>query len=178
MVHFSIECPPLNHSLVARLQPTQRLGGVRGLPPLVRLILPGQQLGHFPLAILVLLFELIRNFRIRESQREDLLLQLAVGEVEAAPHPAPVRAGVGLELDARVEGVVRDDLHRLLLSHEKSQPLVLAMAEDARVADAALLPGFDAGALVEEGLAVEEEFRAVGAEGLLLLLAGFDLDFF
>jgi hypothetical protein len=52
------------------------------------------------------------------------------------------------------------------------------MAQDASLADPALLPGFDARALVEQGLAEQEEFRAICAEGLLLLLAGFDLDFF
>jgi len=53
---------------------------------------------------------------------------------------------------------------------------VLPVAEDAGVADAALLPGLLAGADVEEGLAVEEELAAVLAEGLLLLLAGLDVD--
>ena len=48
----------------------------------------------------------------------------------------------------RVEGVVGYDLHRLLLSHKESKPLVLAMAEDARLPYSTFLPGFLARALV------------------------------
>mmetsp|Transcript_36412 Transcript_36412/g.87828 ORF Transcript_36412/g.87828 Transcript_36412/m.87828 type:complete len:209 (+) Transcript_36412:269-895(+) len=126
--------------------------------------------------LLVLGLKLVRHVRIRKPQGEHLLLELPVREVVTAPHPAPVAPRVGLELYARIEGVVGDDLHGLLLAHEETEALVLAVTEDSCLADAALLPRFFARALVEEGLAVEEEFGAEFAEGLLLLLAGFDVD--
>ena len=52
--------------------------------------------------------------------------------------------------------MIGDDLHGFFLTHEKTQALVLAVAEDAGFADAAFFPGFVARALVEEGFAVEE----------------------
>jgi len=52
------------------------------------------------------------------------------------------------------------------------------MTEDARLADAAFFPGFFASALVEEGFAVEEEFRAIGAESFFFFFARFDFNLF
>lgn len=55
---------------------------------------------------------------------------------------------------------------------------MFSVAEDAGFADAAFAPGFVAGALVEEGFAVDEEFGAVAAEDFFVFFAGFDFYFF
>ena len=55
---------------------------------------------------------------------------------------------------------------------------MFSVAEDACLADATFAPGFFAGALVEEGFTVDEEFGTVGAEGFFVFFAGFDFYFF
>jgi len=55
---------------------------------------------------------------------------------------------------------------------------MFSMAEDTCLTDATLTPCLVSGALVEEGLAVDEEFGTVGAEGFFVFFAGFDFHFF
>lgn len=109
--------------------------------------------------------------RVAEADGEDLLDELgALGEVEAGPDPGAVRADVGLELDARVDDVVRDDLHRLLLAHEDADHRVLAVLEELDLPDAALDPLLLPRPLVQERLREPEELGPHLERHLLVLL--------
>mmetsp|Transcript_19676 Transcript_19676/g.42808 ORF Transcript_19676/g.42808 Transcript_19676/m.42808 type:complete len:258 (+) Transcript_19676:139-912(+) len=164
--------------LILSLQPAQGFSSLLCRTTLIRLILPCQQLLHLLLMFFELSLKFVRDLGIGKPQRKHLLLELSVREVEAAPDPTPVGTRIGLQLDARIERVIGDYLHRLFLTHEESQPLVFAVTEDAGLADAAFLPRFLARALVKHCFAILEEFRAVRTEDFLFFFASYYFDFF
>ena len=163
--------------VIAGLKAAKGLGSLvcRSTTIFTRIVLTGQDLLHLLLCLLELLLEGIRNFGIGKAKGEDGLHELSLGKVIRRPDPAPVRPGVGLELDAGIDGVVHDDLHGLLLAHQDADAGMLPVLEDAGLADATLAPRLVAGALVEESLAEDEALGPDVVKALLILLTGLGL---
>ena len=163
--------------VIAGLESAEGLGSLVGRSTTIftGVVLAGQDLLHLLLRLLKLLLEGVGNFGIGKAEGEDGLNELSLGKVIRRPDPAPVGPGVGLELDAGIDGVVHDDLHGLLLAHQNADAGMLPVLEDAGLADATLAPRLVAGALVEESLTEDEALGPDVVEAFLILFAGLGL---
>lgn len=90
--------------------------------------------------LVVLGLESVGDIGILQSQSKVLVLGLLGGVVRAGPGPGTVRAGVGLQLDQRVDQVVAADLERLLLAQEDADLGGLLVLEEFHISTSPLLP--------------------------------------
>jgi len=127
----------------------------------------GQNL-HFLLARFELLFKFFGNVGVSKLDRKGRFHQcLAVRKVGTGPAPRFVRSDVGHQDNAGMQEKIRNDFQDLFLAHEHPNDARFAVAEQAGLADAALLPGFLARAHVQQGFSENEQFGAVRVQDFL-----------